>query len=148
MAARRQYATAGAFRTALEARLNERARRDGVDLRVFPVFRWRQAALPALASPEPRRQELELLRLRIGERLEDGGVQDREDGRVRADAEAEREHDNAGESGSLADCAERVANVLDDLVEPTPRPDGSRILLCARHVSIVSTLLHASLNPS
>ena len=32
MAAQRQYATAGAFRTALEARLNERARRDGVDL--------------------------------------------------------------------------------------------------------------------
>jgi hypothetical protein len=32
MAAQRQYASAGAFRTALEARLNERARRDGVDL--------------------------------------------------------------------------------------------------------------------
>src|SRR6266542_2788919 len=32
MAAQRQYATAGAFRTALEARLNERAHRDGVDL--------------------------------------------------------------------------------------------------------------------
>jgi hypothetical protein len=32
MAAQRQYATAGAFRTALEARLNERARHDGVDL--------------------------------------------------------------------------------------------------------------------
>jgi hypothetical protein len=32
MAAQRQYATAGAFRTALEARLNERARRHGVDL--------------------------------------------------------------------------------------------------------------------
>jgi hypothetical protein len=32
MAVQRQYATAGAFRTALEARLNERARRDGVDL--------------------------------------------------------------------------------------------------------------------
>jgi hypothetical protein len=32
MAAPRQYATAGAFRNALEARLNERARRDGVDL--------------------------------------------------------------------------------------------------------------------
>ena len=32
MAAQRQYTTAGSFRTALEARLNERARRDGVDL--------------------------------------------------------------------------------------------------------------------
>src|SRR5262245_24876324 len=32
MAAQHQYSTAGAFRTALEARLNERARRDGVDL--------------------------------------------------------------------------------------------------------------------
>jgi hypothetical protein len=32
MAAQRQYATAGAFRTALEARLNERTRQDGVDL--------------------------------------------------------------------------------------------------------------------
>src|SRR5215470_17522662 len=32
MADPRQYATAGAFRTALETRLNERARRDGVDL--------------------------------------------------------------------------------------------------------------------
>jgi hypothetical protein len=32
MAAQRQYAHAGAFRTALEARLNERARRDAVDL--------------------------------------------------------------------------------------------------------------------
>src|SRR5213594_4176558 len=28
----RQYATASAFRTALEARLNERARREGIDL--------------------------------------------------------------------------------------------------------------------
>jgi hypothetical protein len=33
MAAKRQYATAGAFRTALEARLNERAGRDGVYLK-------------------------------------------------------------------------------------------------------------------
>lgn len=32
MAARQQYVTAGAFRSALEARLNERARREGVDL--------------------------------------------------------------------------------------------------------------------
>jgi hypothetical protein len=32
MAAQRQYATAGAFRAALETRLNERARRDAVDL--------------------------------------------------------------------------------------------------------------------
>jgi Nucleotidyl transferase AbiEii toxin, Type IV TA system len=32
MAAQGQYDTAGAFRTALETRLNERARRDGVDL--------------------------------------------------------------------------------------------------------------------
>ena len=32
MAAQRQYATAGAFRAALKTRLNERARRDGVDL--------------------------------------------------------------------------------------------------------------------
>src|SRR3954468_10260279 len=32
MAAQRQYATAGAFRTALEARLNEQAGSDGVDL--------------------------------------------------------------------------------------------------------------------
>jgi hypothetical protein len=32
MAAQRQYATARAFRAALETRLNERARRDGVDL--------------------------------------------------------------------------------------------------------------------
>jgi hypothetical protein len=32
MAAQRQYATAGALRSALEARLNERSRREGVDL--------------------------------------------------------------------------------------------------------------------
>ena len=32
MAGERHYATAGAFRTALEARLNEQARRDGIDL--------------------------------------------------------------------------------------------------------------------
>jgi hypothetical protein len=32
MAVPRQYATAGAFRAALEARLNERARREGIDL--------------------------------------------------------------------------------------------------------------------
>jgi hypothetical protein len=32
MTAQRQYATAGALRSALEARLNERSRRDGVDL--------------------------------------------------------------------------------------------------------------------
>jgi integrase len=38
MAAQHQYATAGAFRTALEARLNERARRDGVDIRIIQLM--------------------------------------------------------------------------------------------------------------
>src|SRR6185503_924731 len=56
-------------------------------------------------------------RLRIAERLEDGGVHDREDGRVRADSEAEREHGNDGESGTLAERPARVAKVLNDLLE-------------------------------
>jgi site-specific recombinase XerD len=38
MAAQHQYATAGAFRTALETRLNERARRDGVDIRIIQLM--------------------------------------------------------------------------------------------------------------
>ncbi len=117
-----------------------------IDFRELPVFRRRQAALAAVSAPEPRRQELELLRFGIAEWLQDHRVNDGEDGRARADAEGERQHCDDCESGALAERAEGVANVLDDLVEPTPRPHGSRILLCARHVSIVSTLLHASLN--
>ena len=43
-----------------------------IDFRELPVFRRRQAALAPVSAPEPRRQEQELLRLAVAERLEDG----------------------------------------------------------------------------
>jgi hypothetical protein len=46
--------------------------------------------------------EVELSRVGIGERPEQGAVHDREDGRVGADAESERENGDGGESGALA----------------------------------------------
>ena len=71
-----------------------------IDFRELPVFRRRQAALPAPSAPEPCRQELELLRVWIAEWLQDHGVNDGEDGRVRADAEGERQNCDDCESGS------------------------------------------------
>ena len=48
---------------------------------------------------------------------------------------ARRQHGDDCESGALAERAEGVADVLDDLVEPAPRPHGSHVLLRARHVA-------------
>lgn len=99
-----------------------------IDFRELPVFRRRHEALPALPAPEPRRQELELLRFGIAEWLQENRVDDGEDGRVRADTEGKRQHGNDSESGALAERAAGVADVLDDLVEPAPRPHGSHVL--------------------
>jgi hypothetical protein len=68
MAVQRHYATAGAFRTALEPRLNERARRDGVDLhRLRRQVAFDQKVIEAIqagfALPD-RKVEMDALRAR------------------------------------------------------------------------------------
>ena len=60
----------------------------------------------------------ELIGRGVGQWLEQNGVDDAEDGGVRADAEGEGENRNRGEAGILAHHAERVTRVGDESFEP------------------------------
>jgi len=65
--------------------------------------------------------------MRIGQPLQEQGVHQGEGGGVCADAEGEREHDNDGESGALAQHAQSEAKVLQKLVEPQVTPHSARV---------------------
>ena len=85
-------------------------------------------------------QHPELLRLRVSERPQDRGVHHGEHRRVRADPERDRQHRDGREPRALAQRAPGVADVLDGLVEPAPRPhpayhgglDGGQTVSVAR----------------
>jgi hypothetical protein len=57
----------------------------------------------------------ELRRLRVGQRAKHRGVHDRENGRVEADAEREREDGHGGKARALAESPQRVTDVLEEL---------------------------------
>ena len=106
-----------------------------IELGELPVLRRRQVALPALSAVEARGHELELACVRIAERLQDDGVDEGEDGGVRADAQGECQDRDEREPGILTERAQRVANILDDFVEPCRDPDAPRILPGQRDVA-------------
>ena len=59
----------------------------------------------------------QLLRVRERERAQEHAVDDREDRRVRADAERERDDRGDGERGRRAELAKRVGEILAELAE-------------------------------
>src|SRR4029077_2893444 len=64
----------------------------------------------------------ELLRIGIGQRIEEHAVDDGEDGGVGADAEGKSEDRDEGEPGILAQRARAVAQILEEFFEPEPAP--------------------------
>src|SRR5579871_6238768 len=64
----------------------------------------------------------ELLGMRIGNRIEQHGVDDGEEGSVRADAERQSEDGDGGEARTFAQCPSGEARILSTFVEPTPAP--------------------------
>jgi hypothetical protein len=62
-------------------------------------------------------------------------VDDVEHRGVRADAQTERHHDGSGESGAAAKAAERVSDVLLEIVEPGDGPPVARIFAYASDVA-------------
>ncbi len=64
----------------------------------------------------------DLLRMRVGERLEQHGIHKTENRRVGANAERERRDRNRGKARTLAQIAERVFEVLGKMPEPRPSP--------------------------
>jgi hypothetical protein len=71
----------------------------------------------------------ELLRVANGQRLEHDGIDQAKDGGVGADTESEGRHGDGGEAGSLAQHAEAVADVGEEIFEPTPAPHLTRRFL-------------------
>src|SRR6201999_673720 len=76
----------------------------------------------ALPRSHPLRGEHELLRLPDREIAQQYGIEEREDGGVRADSQSERKHGGQRESGASAHRAKGVAHVLPKPVERSPTP--------------------------
>ncbi len=74
-----------------------------------------------------------------GERAEDDGVDDAEDGRVGADAEGESEDGDESEAGIFAEGAEGVAEILGEIVE-----ERRRLRRWSRAVCWISGMLPSS----
>jgi hypothetical protein len=62
------------------------------------------------------------------DRLQDGGVDQAEDGGVGAEADGEREHDRQRQRRRLAQLAQTVAGVLPRRLNPSDDAHGSRLL--------------------
>ena len=56
----------------------------------------------------------QLLRVAVGQRFEQHPIHDAEDGRVRPDAQREREHSHDGEAGVLQQYADSVTKILNE----------------------------------
>ena len=104
-----------------------------IDFSQLEILGRRHRAPPPVA--EAGGQKPELLRQRITERLQDRGVHHGEHRRVRADAEGDGQYGDGRKCGALAQGAEGVADILDEFVEPAPRPHGLHVLLRARHAA-------------
>jgi len=70
--------------------------------------------------------------MRERRRPQQHGVDDAEYGGVEADADRQRQDHHGGESTAPAQHAQRVADVLPQLVDPDGNPDRPRVLLRAR----------------
>jgi hypothetical protein len=68
--------------------------------------------------------------IRVTERqwLEQGRIHDTEDGRIRTDAEGERDDGNGREAGILRQHPQAVANILKKILKPAPFPHIATLL--------------------
>ena len=64
------------------------------------------------------RQPQQTLWIRVRDGAQDDGVEDAEDRRVHADAERQRQDHDCREPGTTTECAERVARILQQLIDP------------------------------
>jgi hypothetical protein len=106
-------------------RANRRKRR--VELAELHVLRRRD---PELVEPEGRElgcQVHQLIGIRIAERAKDHGIDDREDGGVRADAQRQRQDRDEGEGRRAQQAPDRVSKVLAKMIKGHGRP----IVYCA-----------------
>ena len=73
-------------------------------------------------------QQHKLIRMRIGKRAKEDGIDDREDGGIGADAEGESKNRDKSKARRLAESSQRVADVLAERLkhevssQATPRP--------------------------
>jgi hypothetical protein len=75
------------------------------------------------------------IRVRVRQRLQKGGIDKRENGRIRADAKGEREHGDRAKTRTLEHGAQRVAQILSESFQRCPSPHGPRVLLYQRRVA-------------
>src|SRR5688500_4913379 len=91
--------------------------------------------LPGEESRAAGRAEVHALHVRgiaeVREWTQHQLVDDVEHRGVRADAQAERRHDGGGEPGAAAKAAERVSEVLLEIVEPGDGPPVARVFAYA-----------------
>ncbi len=90
----------------------------------FGVFRQRahqriREILHGLGATLRHGQLHQSLRIADGERTQEHGIDQAEDGRVRADAEGQRQHRGYRECGASAHAAQRVAKVLRHAAGPS-----------------------------
>ena len=76
-------------------------------------------------------QEQQILAARVGQRLQDDGVDDAEDGGVGANAERHRDDDGEGVAGLLAQAAQAVADVLREGFDQARQPGVADVVLDA-----------------
>ena len=88
---------------------------------------------------------VDFVRLGIGQRPQQHRVDDAEDGRVRADAEREREHGDAGESRASAEHPRRMPRVVPELLQPRPSPRGGGVFRDQREAAKLASGRGASL---
>ena len=74
----------------------------------------------------------------VGERPQRHRVEEREDGRVRADAQAEREHCHRGEARMPAQAADRIARILQQRLEPHQPVGVTTLVLPSRQAAEIA----------
>ena len=79
--------------------------------------------------------------------LPDHRVDQREERRIGADADREREHRCQGEAGGFRERPDRVADVLPGLLEPGPPPLGAGVFGGEREVAELARVGHGGDRP-
>ena len=138
--ARREIDRAGP--AARAARRHAVADGEGAEVRERPAH-LAELEILGCREPEPlqraggriRREAHQLLRRRISERPQNHAPEDREDRRVGADAERQRQQRDGGEHGAAPKRADPVAQIAPDLVQPRAVTRRSDALLRLFHAA-------------
>jgi hypothetical protein len=115
------------------ARIRRRTGKDvgaGSDALEVEIIRAGTEPIAAAVS-----DELQRLRLGQGQGAEHDRVEQAEDRRVRANPQGEGQDHDHGKAWCAGECAEGVAQILAQLVEPAPPPHRARILHGQHHVA-------------